>query len=294
MSITSDRIRVALAVLLALCIGYAGARLFGFPADVGFNASILRQPSPIVAILGAAVTFGVASLAALPIVRRVHAEAAIAVGAVALARFSWRGGTISPTLIEAGEKGVYLALALEVVVLFGIALALWFALRRFIPTSPTIQVDPKTEQELLETRAESLAPEPLDQKLLASATQIVVMIACMVILCRSKDKVQVFASVFFSSMLASWAAHRFISVRPGVWYWMGPMAVALLGYVSGFFAPTGLLVGDPGHYFAALARPLPLDYLAAGIAGSAWGYAMREAHREKAVLLVKQQAVATS
>ena len=288
MSITPDRIRVILATLLALMIGYAGTRLFGFPADVGFDASLLRQPNAILAILGAIVTFVVATAVALPIVRKVHSESALAVGALALARYTWRGGTISQTLLEAGSKSIYLTLALEVVLLFVVALGLWFVLRKFLPQSPEIPFNETIERELQEKKAESIQPEPLDQKLLATATQVAVMIACMVLLCRSIDKVQVFFSIFFSAMLATLAAHRFISVRPGFWYWMGPMFVALIGYVTGYFAPTGLSVGDPGHYFAALARPLPLDYLAAAIPGAVWGYVIREAHREQAVLLVKQ------
>lgn len=292
MSITPDRIRVILATLLALLIGYAGARLVGFPADVGFDASLLRQPNAVLAIVGAIATLVVATVIALPIVRGVHAEAALAVGALALAQFTWRGGTIAQTLLEAGSKSIYLTLALETALLFGAAIGMWFVVRKFLPQQTEIPFNENIERALQEKNAESIQPEPLDQKLLATATQAIVMIACMLLLCRSTAKIQVFFSIFFSAMLGTIAAHRFISVRPGFWYWMGPVIVALVGYVTGYFSPIGLAVGDPGHYFAALARPLPLDYLAAAVPGAAWGYAIREAHREHAVLLVKQSLAA--
>lgn len=288
MSITYNRIRIILASMLALMVGYIGARLFGFPADVGFDASLLHQPNPIIAILGAIVTLVVATVIALPIVRGVHPEAALAIGTLGLARFTWRGGTISQTLLNASSKSIYLVLSLEVVLLFSAALGLWFIIRRFLPAVSEIPFNETVERELQEQKAESIQPEPLDQKLLACATQIVVMIAGMFLFCRSTDKSQVFFSIFFSAMLSTLAAHRFISVRPAFWYWMGPMVVAVIGYLTGYLVPTGLAIGDPGHYFAALARPLPLDYLSAGIPGAIWGYTLREAQREKAVLLVKQ------
>jgi len=46
----------------------------------------------------------------------------------------------------------------------------------------------------------------------------------------------------------------------------------VIGYVSCYFRPDGIEVGRTSGYFAALARPLPLDYASVGVAGSLMGY----------------------
>jgi hypothetical protein len=102
--------------------------------------------------------------------------------------------------------------------------------------------------------------------------QIMLMIALMSLLAQTDAKAQVIAAVGASAMLATMAANWFAPAAPSPWLWGGPILVALVGYVSCYFHPDGLAVGRTSGYFAALARPLPLDYASVGVAGSLLGY----------------------
>jgi hypothetical protein len=289
MSIQLDRVRIGLAIVLSLAWGWLISHVLGVPAHAGFEASVLHQPSAVMGVIGVAVAMAGGTAIALPLVRRVHEEAALAIGVLAAAVLSFRGGTIYYTLVGTGvgSRGasVYLTLALETVVLFGLAVGLWMLVKKLSPGRGVMAIDEATNEKLREDE-DAIEPEPLDQKVLAVLIQAVVMAAVMMFLCRSTEKLQVLLCVLVAGLLGSMAAHRSIAASPAVWFWMGPLVVGLIGYVSAYFAPTRIEIGDPGHYFAALARPLPIDYLAAGVPGAIWGYAMRR----RGQLLKAQQA----
>ena len=52
----------------------------------------------------------------------------------------------------------------------------------------------------------------------------------------------------------------------GIWYWAGPMGVALIGYVIAYFGADGpsISIGELHGFGAALARATPLDYAGNG------------------------------
>ncbi len=278
MSIQLDRVRIGLAMVLSLAWGWLVSHVMGVPAHAGFEASVLHQPSAVIGLVGVVVAMVGGTLIALPLVRRVHEEAALAIGILATAVLSWRGGSIYYTLVGTGvgsrEASVFLTLAGETVLLFGLAMGLWMLVKNLSPGRGVPAIDDATNEKLREDE-DAIEPEPLDQKVLAVLIQAVVMAAVMMFLCRSTEKLQVLLCVLIAGLLGAMAAHRSIAASPAIWFWMGPMVVALIGYVSAYFAPTRIEIGDPGHYFAALARPLPIDYLAAGVPGAIWGYAMR-------------------
>jgi hypothetical protein len=116
--------------------------------------------------------------------------------------------------------------------------------------------------------------EGLDEKLLAMFTQASVMMALMILLCRSDAKTQSLASVGFSSAVAAAVAVQLVKVRSAFWLWIGPLAVAVFGYAFASIHGEGWQVGVLHGPLAALARPLPLDYVSMGPAGAILGYWM--------------------
>jgi hypothetical protein len=121
---------------------------------------------------------------------------------------------------------------------------------------------------------EPIEKSSLDEKLLATFTQAAAMMAIMILLCRSDSKTQVLASVGISSALASAMAVQLVKVRESFWLWIAPLAVALFGYLFSAFHADGWQIGLLHGPLAALARPLPLDYLSMGSAGAIFGYWM--------------------
>lgn len=70
-------------------------------------------------------------------------------------------------------------------------------------------------------------------------------------------------------------AYKYSPVPSSIWYWAGPLMVGLVGYLLVFTGQDPqLVVGNPSGTFAALARPLPMDYASVGPAGALLGYWM--------------------
>lgn len=261
MSISMGRIWIWTAVAISMVIAFAVSKLLGVPAEPGFGGSILQQPSPIVAVIVVTVTafacVGVSSL----LTKRVHPTAPLACGLSGLAVFSWRGGGVFYS-IAGHEPSAYLTLAFESILLLAIVAGAWLAFGGI-----------KAE------RNNADPPETIGQSLLAVGCHMAVMLVLMVLLSRDTDKRQAMGAVFISSTLGAMAAYRFVPTRPSIFYWIAPTVLAVVGYINGYFTPMGQAIGDPMHYFGFLARPLPLDYIAAGIPGAIWGLAISQRHK---------------
>lgn len=261
------RIRALLMVSALICLGLGWyvASVVGFPVYRGFNAALLTQPSiPVViaGLFGSAGAFFLGVLVSTLLCRRIRYDAGLACAGFVWLAFSVQGGSAFYTLAGA-SRGVYLLLGLELLLLAGfVTLAwagLWWAVKKGL--LPDHHPLPKPESD-----------EPLDQKLLATASMAATMIVAMTLFCQTDDKKQVLAAVGISSFLGTLAAYAFIPTKPVGWYMAGALVVGLLGYITGFFSPTGLEIGQPTHFFRALARPLPLDYAAAAPLGTIWAF----------------------
>ena len=90
---------------------------------------------------------------------------------------------------------------------------------------------------------------------------------------------QVIASVAGGLYLGVLAARYFTGINNTRWYVLAVPVVALVGYLLGFLqadlswakgalAPYARLATTPSH---ALARPLPIEYIAVGVAGAIAG-----------------------
>lgn len=262
-----SRTLLTIGSLVCIALFYGASRQFHIPAEPGFSASLLQQPGWIAALLVTAITFVVATLVGSVITGRIHREAGFFCAAIGLATLSCRGGAMHFVLFDASSRSVYLMLAAEMVVLSAIVTLGWTIL----------------DQWPIGTRAEPapLPPAKSDQKYLSTAMHALIMIAMLSLMARSDAKVQVLASVGIASLLASMGAQWFSPVSPSPWLWSSPLIVGCFGYIWGYFSPAGMDIGRTTGYFAALERPLPLDYASVGVAGAVLGYwmSLKRPHR---------------
>ena len=117
--------------------------------------------------------------------------------------------------------------------------------------------------------------ESIDQRLLALAINVIIVTLLMMLLAATDRKVQVLAAVAISSFLGTLAAYFVVPTRPSFWFWSAPIVVGVVGYALQYLGnPAGWQIGEVHGTFAALARPLPLDYASTGVAASIVGYWM--------------------
>lgn len=91
---------------------------------------------------------------------------------------------------------------------------------------------------------------------------------------------QVIASVFFALYLGAMAARYFTGVNHARYYMAAPLAIAIIGYLLGYIQANMSWARGPLTAYAqlattpphALARPLPIEYIAVGLAGAIIGY----------------------
>ena len=117
------------------------------------------------------------------------------------------------------------------------------------------------------------ADSNLLNNLTATISQTVITAVIIMILCQSETKNQCLASVGIASMLGSIMAYKYAATRPSFWYWAGPLLAGFVGYaLAALGQDANLNIGSPTGLFAALARPLPVDYASVGVAGAIFGY----------------------
>jgi hypothetical protein len=241
------------------------ASVFSIPNEPGFSASLFQQDHWLVALFVVAVGMVIAMFGSAVLGSSLRSDAPVFCCALACGVISWRGGTMQATLFAAGGPNVFFSLAFETVLLFAMLTACWQLL---VEARERTGAASATEATVEEAAQEST----LDEKLLATFTQAAAMMALMILLCRDDEKKQVLASVGISSAVGAAVAMQFMNVRSSFWLWIGPLAVALFGYVFTAFHADGWQIGVLHGPLAALARPLPLDYLCMGPAGAIFGY----------------------
>lgn len=261
------RLLLFTTVAIVVSIGWSASRWLGIPAMPGFNASLLLQPEPLSSLAAAVVLLLVGAIVGGPLLGRVHHEATVFGAAVALSVISLRGGGIRFVLFAGGTPAALAWCAVETLLL-GLALVGIWALSRPLCSRGLLR-------ETLDTPHDNDDREPIDQRLLGTATHVATMAVLLKFALPVQDKPQVIAGVGLSALLASLVAHQFVPTRPGAWYWSSPIVVGIIGYVGAYFGTPSVQPGDPQGFFAPLARPLPIDYASAGVAGALVGYWMR-------------------
>ena len=264
--------RTQLFVLIAclLCFGlfwYAG-RALSIPNETGFEASLLQQPHWVVDVLATYVLFIVCLILGSIIAGWSWFFAGLFAASIGLLAFSARGGAMKYVLFHAASNGstrqVYLSLALEQVLLILPAAVAWLFVHRQYEAALARREKPATEEK--EPTTASATP-------LALLTQIVAMGFVVLLFVPTDAKKQVLIGLFIAAFVGTaLAEHLFPDRKAARLFWVGPLVVGLIGYLMAYSTGADFTIGSAQGAFAALARPLPLDYASAGIAGALLGY----------------------
>jgi hypothetical protein len=259
---TRERALLAIGAIASYLIFSTIGRFFAIPALPHYEASLLTQPSPIMAILIAGITLVACVLLCTLLTGRIHFEAGLFCAAIGMMALSTRGGPMRYVLMYAPGDGIFLRLAFETVLLFAIIAIGWYVLL-ILRDNNLLHGEPLRDDD----------PDALPMTgLMALGAQVIAMIFLMMLLAQSDKKSQVCWSVFLSALLATLLAHSLFPARPSIWFWSGPFMVAMIGYIIAWFGPGPLVGGQVGGFLPQLGRPLPLDYAALGTAGAILGY----------------------
>jgi hypothetical protein len=277
---TSARVGLIAAVAINCAIITVGSRWLRLPALPGFDGSILHQPSPLAAFAAIAILLLIATLVGTVVAGAVRFEAGLFAATLSLVTISFQCGTMQSVLLEAGgNESVYNGLILELLIFTALIALLWMLLWALGKANIARDNPPPDADQVENTLLDCLT---------AAVTQIVATGVFMMFLCQSEAKNQSLASVAIASFLATCLAYKYAPVRPSIWYWSGPLIVGLIGYIlAAMGQDANLSIGSPIGTFAALARPLPIDYASVGPAGAMLAYWMM---RKKELMASYRQA----
>jgi hypothetical protein len=268
-----NRLLLLSAVALSCALFWLAGKAFGIPEHAGYENSLALQPTAMLDMLLTGLVLCVCAALSTAITSSVRFEAGLFAAAVGLAALSIRGGPMRYVIQEATAPRIYLAMALELIVLFGFLglawMGLWFLNRR------GRLADDATRDGLKDREYTT------NDKLVALGTQVGTVMVLMLFFTRTDEKKQVLCAIFVSSFLATLLAYAMSPVRPSAWYWVAPLVVGVFGYTAAYFkwrgAPADTVhwrLGIGEGFWAPLARPLPLDYASFGPAGTLIGYWM--------------------
>ena len=264
-----NRARVLLVTSALLCFGlfYLAGAVFSIPYHRAFEMSYMQQPHPTAGLVVTAVVMVGSVLLGSLIAGSIRLDAGLVAATLGLTALSIRGGPMHCVLQAASSPGIHVLLGIELLILYAIIVLAWSVLWR-LHEKGWLQGD--AFRDGIEDTDDSLST-----KLLAAATQVVVMTLGVMLLAPSDAKAQVLAAVGISAFLATAASHSLFPVRPSIWYWIGPLMVGVFGYGAAYFnGDDAWKIGVIRGLFAPLARPLPLDYASVGTAGAILAYWM--------------------
>ena len=263
------RILVLSACILCFVLFWFGGSYTRIPLERGSHASasLIQQSSPLITWPLVILFFVAAALVGTAISGMIRFNAGLVAACVGLGALSLRGGSSRATIFRAlahdAVPRVFLLLAVETAILAILIGIIWVVLRRLYEMG---KIKDRESADMLE---EDLFP---DRDALASlAIQTIVTCICILLIARTAAKQQVIAAVFIASLLGPMAVQWLYPARLRGWHWLPPLLVGIVGYIAAWYDPTGAQIGDLNGTFAALARPLPLDYASAGPAGAIIG-----------------------
>jgi len=265
--------RVTQALFTGASIGcflifwYAG-ELLRIPAEPRHGGSLLRQPTigaTIAALVAGLVLLLACTLLASAFLRKRWFLAPLTAATAGLSAWSMRGGPMQEVLNYAPSLGVFIQLAIELILLAAPVAALWLFIWQ--PADP--------------------AEEPLGRdRIVASVlVQTLVMALVVLLLTQTDAKKQCVAAVLIAGIVSAMTAQSFApGPQAARWYWIAPIGVGVIGYLLAALLSQGWTSGsrELDGFWAPLARPLPLDYASAGMLGVLLGYWMSIPEPEEA------------
>lgn len=256
---------IAIGIVTYLATTFIFAHVYPLFRAPGFGGSLLIDSNPIIAltsvVVWSSIIFGVALFAG----RRVRPDVGIFAVAIALLAIRFTGGVTRDVYLAQPTAGTLRMLALELA-LIGTLLTLFSAATQLLIRRGVVPSDAALDH--IHTKS-----EPLGQRFLATFAHFMVFCVITLYVVRSDERMQVLGMLVIASILASICAVRFIPATPSIFFWLGPIAAGIVGYLVTSVAGTqNLAIGEPAGYCAGLARALPLDFASAGVAGSIYGY----------------------
>ena len=283
-----NRLLLTTAATLACLMFWFAGQWFHVPEHPGHEISLALQPSPTAVLLLTGVVLCAATAVGTIVAGSIRFDAGLFAGAIGLAALSSRGGPMRYVTQAADGPGIFLAMALELLVLGALLGLAWFGLW-LLYRGGRLAGD---------ALRDGLADQPHApaERVIALLTQVAVTGVLVMLLARSDEKKQVLAAVAVASFCGTLVAYATSPVRPSVWFWAGPVAVGVIGYAAAYLSWNAVPSvawknGAGGGALAALARPLPLDYASLGTAGAIAGY-WTSRQWQKAKELEKQPAQA--
>jgi hypothetical protein len=263
-----NRTEKYLAVIGAMiCFGafWLAGKIFRIPVYTHLSASLLLQPTAATSFIVAAIVFGICVVLGALICGILGFDSGIFCAAAGLCALSARGGAMRYTLMEHPAASTWLSLILEVILL-GVLVWAGTLIQAVLHRAHLLHHD---DHRHVVTEIH----ESIDQRILALVANVIIISILMMFFAASDRKVQVLAAVAISSFLGTLAAYYLVPTRPSIWYWAAPILVAVIGYAVQYIGnPGGWQIGEVRGTFAALARPLPLDYAGSGVAASIVAY----------------------
>ena len=264
-----NRLLLATAATVACFLFWFAGKWFRIPEHTGYEISLALQPSPAVDLVLTGLVLCGATAVGTAIAGTIRFDAGLFAAAIGLAALSSRGGPMRYVTQAAAGPGIFVAMALELLVLGALLGLAWFGLW-LLYRGGRLAGD---------SARDGLADQPHApaERIAALLVQVVVTGAVVLLLARTDEKKQVLAGVAVASFCATLVAYAVSPVRPSVWYWAGPILAGVVGYLAAYLSwesapPVNWKNGVGGGPLAALARPLPLDYASLGTAGSIAGY----------------------
>jgi hypothetical protein len=262
---------ISAMVLSFLLMGWAGSA-FHLMQPVGMQPSLLAQPfgTAVVSLVVVLVLGVISTVVGAVVAGAIAPEAGVLVTGVGMTALSRRGGPIHYGLFAhaGGDAGFAFYLMIEVVLLYAIVGIGWIALLRFVEF---LRKQAGIVGNASRSAATDLLVPTIGDGLTATGASAAVTAALMLLLCQSDAKGQCIGSLVIAAFVGSIAAHYLTPIRQAVWFWAGPLVVGVAGYLVAAFDPA-LATGFPSGMFAALARPLPLDYAGIGAASAIFGF----------------------
>lgn len=258
------RLLVLAAATLCFTVFWWAGRLFDIPALPGYQASLLMEPSPAIALMVLAIALAACAALGTVIASSVQLDAGLVAASLGMTAWSFRGGVSERTWfwgLATGSGGdtVFLRLFFEMLALSVIVVGCWLAFQALRP-----RLFERDDEEDV----------PVAKNLMALGIQIVAGAIAVMLVAQSTDKLQVLAAAFLGGFAGPMASQWLAPTSSRGWHFAAPLVVGLIGYIAAHFDPAGIHTGELSATLGALARPLPLDYASAGPAGAMMGHWM--------------------
>lgn len=288
-----EKVRVVLACAVAIVLLTTVGWFVAEPADPHSGVVLVAQPGRAMAVWPTLIllTALAGGIGAVMCPRRL-VEGGVFAAAVGLTALALKGGSMQDVLDyslvapnEASRKGLMVRMAFDTLLWTGLMAATWIfvaLVRRWVWSdeelySPVLGAAVKPDAPAATTPKQAGWPAFVITGLVAA---FIVLIAAARTPVATVARGQVIAAVGGGFFVAAMTARYGTGQHRAHWYVLAVPAVALLAWLVGYLnASMGWAVGDLRRYVDllqtpphALVRPLPIEYLAAGVAGALAGF----------------------